>query len=183
MTGRVLALDPGSERVGVAVSDSARDDGLPAPGPRGRRPARSQRVRQLVDEEEISLVVVGLPKSLSGAEGAAAAEREGAGASSCRACSRRPVLLHDERLTTVEASQALSAAGRDQRAAALARRLGRGDRAPRVVVGQLVSDLSEASAPIRCPGTAAAASASIAGSVDGAALDPCSEQRCSSSCW
>ena len=109
MTGRVLALDPGTRRVGVAVSDTARHMAFPRPALEAG-PGLPARVRQLVDEEEISLVVVGLPKSLSGAEGAAARSAR-ALAEQLSDLLEPPVLLHDERLTTVTASARLRDAG------------------------------------------------------------------------
>ena len=108
--GVVLAVDVGTVRVGVAASDPHRIlaspvETVPAPG--------VQRVAELVAEREAVLVVVGLPTSLSGASESASAEM-------ARAFVRRlaplvapvPVELHDERLTTVTATQALRASGR-----------------------------------------------------------------------
>ena len=93
---RIIALDHGDARVGVAICDPtetiARPLGIVEPPDVGR-------VRELVAEHEAELVVVGLPVSLSGDEGEQArsartfaAELEGALAV--------PVETYDERLTT-----------------------------------------------------------------------------------
>jgi putative Holliday junction resolvase len=112
-TGRVLALDPGSSRVGVAVSDSARAMAFPRPAlEAGER--LTALVCALVEEEAATVVVVGLPKGLSGREGPAARSSRSL-ADELRGLLEVPVVLHDERLTTVQASQALSDAGHDQR--------------------------------------------------------------------
>ncbi len=79
--------------------------------------------RRLVDlilEEEVTTVVVGLPLSLDGSDGpaAAAARQEAEALRMCLADSGVEVQLFDERLTTVSAHQALAAGGvrgRDRR--------------------------------------------------------------------
>jgi putative Holliday junction resolvase len=114
--GRVLALDPGSKRVGVAVSDSARSMAFPRPALRAGD-ALVAEVVSLVEDEAASLVVVGLPRSLSGAEGPAAVLARALVEQLRGPLGHRgiDVELHDERLTTVEASRALTAAGHTSR--------------------------------------------------------------------
>ncbi|MEI8051192.1 MAG: Holliday junction resolvase RuvX [Actinomycetes bacterium] len=115
--GRVVALDPGERRIGIAISDSSRTMALV-------RPALSVTDRvvddlvQLIDDECATCVVVGLPKALSGSEGSSAQKaRVLAGALTDRlGPSSIEVVLHDERLTTVQASQTMRAAGKDSRA-------------------------------------------------------------------
>jgi putative Holliday junction resolvase len=114
--GRVLALDPGSKRVGVAVSDSGRTMAFPRPA-LAAGDGLVDAVRRLAEEEGAALVVVGLARSLSGAEGVAAEASRRLAAELEPALSElgTPVELHDERLTTLEASGAMSAAGRSKR--------------------------------------------------------------------
>ncbi len=113
--GVVVAVDVGTVRVGVAASDPDRVlaspvETVPAPG--------HARVAELVADRGAVLVVVGLPTSLSGSARSASADM-------ARAFARRleplvapvPVELVDERLTTVTATQALRASGRDARSA------------------------------------------------------------------
>ncbi len=116
VSGRVLALDPGSKRVGVAVSDTSRTMAFPRPALAAGDSLVSA-VVSLVDEEEASLVVVGLPRSLSGAEGTSATLARALAASLTEALAPLGigVEVHDERLTTVQASRALKAAGHSAR--------------------------------------------------------------------
>ncbi len=108
---RVLALDLGSKRIGVAVSDpgetiASPDRVLERTGSRARD---HKAIGELVAEWEAELVVVGLPLSLSGADGPAArATREEA--AQLAVALTVPVELHDERLTTVTASRTLQEA-------------------------------------------------------------------------
>jgi putative holliday junction resolvase len=117
---RVLGLDLGEARIGVAVSDPEERVAVPAgtilvKGP----PADLKAVAALVREHGAGAVVVGHPRSLSGERGAAARHAEGF-AEGLRMILDVPVHLHDERLTTVEAERGLRAAGagsRDRRGA------------------------------------------------------------------
>ncbi len=105
-----LGIDPGEARIGVARSDPSGMIATPVETVR-RGKGDLRRIRQLVEAEEAVEVVVGLPRSLSGAEGVAA---ERARAFAVRLAGRvapRPVRLVDERLTTVTAEAML----RDQR--------------------------------------------------------------------
>lgn len=120
MTGRVLALDLGSKRIGVAVSDPGRVLASPLTTvARGRRPADDhRRIVELVDEVEAVRVVVGLPLSLDGSRGRAAHLVEDE-VVRLEAELDVPVELFDERFTTVSAARSLRDRGvkaRDQRA-------------------------------------------------------------------
>jgi putative holliday junction resolvase len=114
--GRVLGVDLGSKRVGVAVSDSGQRlaTAVTTLMRVGDRPREHRRLAELVDEYEAVGVVFGLPRSLSGAIGPAAAgvlaEVEQAGR-----VVTVPLDTVDERLTTVAASTALRSAGRAAR--------------------------------------------------------------------
>jgi putative Holliday junction resolvase len=114
-----VGVDAGSVRVGVAVSDP---DGLVAtPLTVLRRDARGRRdldeIAELVEQRGAVEVLVGLPKTLAGADGAAAAAaRAYAGELSARVTPVE-VRLVDERLTTVEAHRGLRSAGMNSRSA------------------------------------------------------------------
>jgi putative Holliday junction resolvase len=109
--GRVLALDVGEARIGVAVSDPDRTVALPAGTIRvAGGPQDLKAVAGLVREHDASDVVVGHPVSLSGRRGPAAMRAEEF-ADGLRLVLQVPVHLQDERLTTVEASRGLRAAG------------------------------------------------------------------------
>ena len=115
-SGRVLGIDLGAKRVGVAVSDG--DQRLATPATtvvrKGDRAREHRALAELVDEYEAVGVVFGLPLSLSGAEGPAAASARAEAAQMENHLSV-PVDLVDERLTTVEAANALRAGGRATR--------------------------------------------------------------------
>jgi putative Holliday junction resolvase len=97
---RVLALDHGEARCGVAVSDPTGE--LVTPLAVVERPDSRRglaRVTDVVREREAELVVVGLPLTLAGEEGAQA-QAARAFADRLAGAIDIPVELHDERLTT-----------------------------------------------------------------------------------
>jgi putative Holliday junction resolvase len=108
-SGRVCALDPGRARIGVAIDDEL---GLLA-HPRGTLDPRDPKglaaaLRSLVDEENVTRFVVGLPLRLRGGEGASAREARRL-AQLVADASGQTVELWDERFSTVQAQRALSA--------------------------------------------------------------------------
>ena len=116
---RVLALDYGSARCGVAVSDPTGT--LATPLEPVLRPATRRgigRLRALVGELGAERVVVGLPLSLSGRDSAQTTETR-AFAERLRAALSVPVELYDERFTTSLADRAGGGAALDSRAAAV----------------------------------------------------------------
>jgi putative Holliday junction resolvase len=106
--GRVLALDYGERRIGVAVSDPTRTIAQPLPTivrRRGQRPPYA-RIVALVQEWEIELIVVGLPIESSGDEGPQSERvREFAEALARRA--GVSLAFWDERLTSARARREL----------------------------------------------------------------------------
>ncbi len=112
---RALGIDLGSKRVGIAVGDT--DIGVATPSDvLERDPARplEARLGELVEQWEVEVVVVGLPRSLDGSQGPA--ERRARDEAEVLASSLDvPVELHDERLSTVTAQSSLHAAGVDTR--------------------------------------------------------------------
>ncbi|MGC9949596.1 MAG: Holliday junction resolvase RuvX [Bryobacteraceae bacterium] len=108
---RILALDLGKKRIGLAISDPL---GLTAQGlPNLERTTKRADLAELVrhvQERDVALILIGNPINMSGVEGRQSAwVREFAEALTVRA--GRPVRLWDERLTTVEASRVLRASG------------------------------------------------------------------------
>jgi len=109
--GPVLGLDLGDVRIGVALSDPDRRLAVPIGTVHvGRPPGELRAIADLVAEHGATLVVLGLPRSLDGSDGPAAG-RARAFADALRAALSVPVLLHDERLSTVEADRSLAEAG------------------------------------------------------------------------
>jgi putative Holliday junction resolvase len=116
---KVLALDYGAARTGVAVSDPtgtiARPLGVVE---RAATEAGLERVAEIVREQEAERIVVGLPLTLRGEHGAQARETD-AFVAALRAAVDVPVESYDERFTTgLAAADADAEAPEDARAAA-----------------------------------------------------------------
>jgi putative Holliday junction resolvase len=107
---RVLALDLGSKRIGVAISDATGVLASPLTT-LARSPDLVDEVAGLVASEDASWVIVGLPLNMDGSRGPAAVAAS-AEASALAAALPVPVELVDERLTTVAADRALIGRGR-----------------------------------------------------------------------
>jgi putative Holliday junction resolvase len=100
----VVGIDLGKRRIGVSVSDSQRVLATPYSviTRSGDTSADRRAISALVSEFGAGLVVVGLPLTLAGDRGPAASAAV-AEASALETELDVPVVLHDERLTTVEA--------------------------------------------------------------------------------
>ncbi|MCH1614304.1 MAG: Holliday junction resolvase RuvX [Acidimicrobiales bacterium] len=105
---RAVGVDLGSKRIGIAISDS---DGMVATPYEvvkrsGDREQDHRRIHTIISEVEAEILVVGLPLSLNGEEGRAAqgARHE---AEEIKKDLKIPVVMHDERYTTVEAERSL----------------------------------------------------------------------------
>lgn len=110
--GRRLAVDVGDARIGVASCDPDGVLATPVETVPGRDvPAAHRRLRRLVEEYEPIEVVMGLPRSLNGREGPAAAKVRDFARELARGIAPVPVRLVDERMTTVSAAQGLRASG------------------------------------------------------------------------
>ncbi len=104
---RVLGLDVGARRIGVAVSDPL---GITAQGidtlHRRNKKYDLQHLNRVIREYEVKEIVVGLPLRMSGAEGIQAGKTQEF-AEELRKRFKLPVHLWDERLTSVEANRLL----------------------------------------------------------------------------
>ena len=119
---KVMALDFGSARTGVAVSDPTGSLARPlCVVERAASEAGLARIRELIRDEGAERVVVGLPLSLDGTEGQAA-QAARAEAESLAGAVGVPVETHDERLTSVSAGRSLAGSGLPSRARRRARR-------------------------------------------------------------
>jgi putative Holliday junction resolvase len=115
---KVLALDYGSARTGVAVSDPTGTLARPLEVvENASTPAGLKRLLELVEREEVDQIVVGLPVTLRGERGAQAEETE-AFVSALRAVTGVPIESFDERFTTKLAEAQPSEAPSDAVAAA-----------------------------------------------------------------
>jgi putative Holliday junction resolvase len=108
-----LAVDLGSVRVGVARSDPG---GILASPLTVLRSGHLDELATLVAGADAIEVIVGLPTSLSGREGAAAAAAREFAAELASRLAPVPVRLVDERFTTTQAHDALRRGGKDSRA-------------------------------------------------------------------
>jgi putative Holliday junction resolvase len=105
--GRVAAIDFGTVRVGIAISDPARTIASPYENyTRGGDEADARRFRRLVAEEDVRLFVVGLPVHLSGDESAKSREARAFGRW-LGEVTKVPVDYFDERFTSLEAERLL----------------------------------------------------------------------------
>jgi len=109
--GRILALDPGAVRIGLAISDPDRKFAFPLDTYQRQGEQRDAAYfQQLVASEQVTRLLVGLPVHLDGREGEQARlAREFAGWLGRR--TGLPVTLWDERFTTAEAESLLWSAG------------------------------------------------------------------------
>lgn len=111
---RILGLDFGSRTVGVAVSDPL---GLTAQGvetierkEENKLRKTCARIEELIAEYGVEAIVLGLPKNMNNTEGERAEKSKEFGAMLERRTGL-PVILWDERLTTVAAEQILIESG------------------------------------------------------------------------
>ena len=101
---RLMALDVGSRRTGVAVSDELGLFAHPRPALKGGQRAVLEAIPPLVAGDEIAEVVVGLPLTLAGEDSAQTA-RTRAFVERLRERLDIPVTTWDERLSSVEAAR------------------------------------------------------------------------------
>jgi putative Holliday junction resolvase len=109
---RVLAIDPGTVRLGLALSDPSRTIAQPLSVlPRRSPPEDLNALAELVKEHDVGLIVIGLPRTMDGRLEAAAQQAQAFGAEVARVTGR-PVTYWDERLTTVAAERYLVEQGK-----------------------------------------------------------------------
>jgi putative holliday junction resolvase len=107
LVGRILGLDVGTRRIGVAISDPL---GITAQGLETLQRSNKRRdfavLENLIRQHDVREIVVGLPLRMSGAEGVQSGKMQ-AFAEELRKRFRLPVHLWDERLTSAEANRLL----------------------------------------------------------------------------
>lgn len=111
MAGRILAIDFGTRRIGLAVSDAL---GITAQGLKTLERTRTEddleRLRAIAEAYEVELVLVGHPLGHAGGETEMAKRAEGFARKLAKRLRCRVEML-DERLTSAEASRLLREAG------------------------------------------------------------------------
>lgn len=112
--GRILALDLGEKRIGVAVSDATRTIARSLTVlPRKSRREDYERIARLIVEQQANLLVVGLPIPLNGVEGEKAAwVRDYTAELQQHIPTPIPVAFWDEALTTVQAYDSMRQRGK-----------------------------------------------------------------------
>jgi putative pre-16S rRNA nuclease len=113
LTGRLVALDLGQKRVGVAVSDEMQITFRPLPAlPRTNWKQLLRDVTDIIRDFDARALIIGLPLSLDGTQGSAAQEATRL-AHNFALSLNIPVYLQDERLTTREAEENLRLGGHE----------------------------------------------------------------------
>jgi putative Holliday junction resolvase len=107
---RVLGIDPGTKRCGIAVTNSDRTMAFPRPA-LARDEHTLERLRVLVEDEAIGAIVIGRPVALSGRDTASTADADHLYEEVRRFFDEVTVTQFDERLTTQSAQKSLSEAG------------------------------------------------------------------------
>lgn len=108
---RILALDPGTKRIGLALSDETQTIAQPA----GYIPAKPlagffRHLKSLIDTKSVELIVVGMPRNMDGSYGPSA-DKVRRFIEILQKEVRTPVKTWDERLTSARANRSLIEAG------------------------------------------------------------------------
>lgn len=137
---RILAMDVGSKRIGLAVSDPLRflARGIDTLQRKSKR-ADFERIGEILKEQEVGEIVVGHPLRLGG-EVSAQTEKVLAFAEELRTRFGLPVHLWDERLTSVEATEILAQKKRSVKRHIADRKSGAVDRIAAVLILQSYLD-------------------------------------------
>lgn len=131
--GRILALDVGRRRIGLAIAvEGSAAHGL---GAMARRSLREdlERLKRVADERGVERIVVGLPLNMDGSESAMAREVRDFG-ERLRTAAGVEVVYQDERLTSFEAEERLKQRGMSLKKMLEAKRRGAVDEMAAVAV-------------------------------------------------
>jgi putative Holliday junction resolvase len=112
---RILAIDYGSQRIGIAISDPTGTLARPLPFVLAKGDAKLAReIADLVKKEQAELILLGLPRHMNGDLGEAA-EKVKAFSAFLEKATPIKIKFIDERLSTVQASRQLQESGKDSR--------------------------------------------------------------------
>jgi putative holliday junction resolvase len=113
---RILAIDYGSTRIGLAVSDPTGTLARPLPFLPAKPDAKlAQEIVALAKKEDAHLLLLGLPRNMDGTSGEAAQLVKAFATELEKALGTVPLKLIDERLSTVQASRQLQQSGKNTR--------------------------------------------------------------------
>ena len=108
---RILALDPGTRRVGVAVSDPLKMIAQPLENIDAEPfPVFLARLKELIREKEVELILIGMPRNMDGSYGESAA-RVREFVTVLKETITVPIQTVDERLTSAQANRILKEGG------------------------------------------------------------------------
>ena len=113
ITARALGVDPGSARIGLALSDELGCMAHPLRTLKAS-PESAAEIVAAAQESGSETIVIGLPRNMNGTYGPAA-EKSRVLAEAVRQRTSAKVILWDERLTTAAATKRLQEAGRNSR--------------------------------------------------------------------
>jgi putative Holliday junction resolvase len=112
---RILALDHGTVRMGIALSDELKMMAHPLEFiPAEPFNAFLDRLKQLIREKEVELILIGMPRNMDGSYGPAA-QKVQQFVAVLREAVTVPIKTADERLTSVQAQKFLREAGKNSR--------------------------------------------------------------------
>jgi putative holliday junction resolvase len=114
MNTRLLGIDYGDSRIGLSVSDQLGSFAHPYRTLQSG-PKVADEIRVIVEREQISGIVIGLPKNMDGTLGPSAAKAKSFGEQLALVIPTTNIVFWDERLTTREAQRALHAAGKNSK--------------------------------------------------------------------
>ena len=114
MNLRLLGIDHGENRIGLAISDQLGSFAHPYRTLQAGVHVIDQ-IRTIVRNEQIGKIVIGLPKNMDGTLGLSAAKAKSFSERLAQAIPDITILLWDERLTTLEAQRVLHTAGKNTR--------------------------------------------------------------------
>ncbi len=115
---RVLGIDPGEARIGVAISDDLGMLAHPLETIQVKAGRVVARILEIIREKDVEAVIVGMPRNMDGSFGPAA-QKSREFIDALKLATDSPVIAWDERWTTVSAQRSLQEAGkkaRDQKA-------------------------------------------------------------------
>ena len=113
ITARALGVDPGSARIGLALSDELGCMAHPLRTLKAS-PESAADIAAAAEESGSRTIVIGLPRNMNGTYGPAA-EKSRSLAAALQPLTEARVILWDERLTTAAATRRLQEAGRNSR--------------------------------------------------------------------
>jgi len=109
---RILGIDVGEARIGLAISDELGMLAHPLETVQVKQGNSLKRVAEVIQREKIVTVIIGLPRNMNGTYGPAA-DKVKEFATKLQALTPCTIKFWDERLTTVAAQKSLHEAGRN----------------------------------------------------------------------